>query len=264
MVAQRAPQSRVCVATTRGAMAGYFSVERDLLSHDLWLDEPFTRGQAWIDLIGLANYTDGWIRVADQRIDLVRGQCGWSETKLSERWKWSRGKVRRFLSELEIDQRISRETNTRTTIVTICNYEIYQNHGTAGDTTDSTTDGHQTVQQTDTNKKKEEERKKEKNKESPTPYPEWLPVELFLAFKEMRKGKRKHLTEKAEQLAIEKLDNLRKEGHSPKAVLEQSILHSWDGLFPIKPTILKGPAHGSHTGFAKQDYRAGTEGFDVT
>ena len=132
-------------------MTGYFSIERDLLEHHLWLDEPFSRGQAWVDLIGLANHTHGWIRIAGERIAIARGQCGWSEVKLAERWHWSRGKVRRFLSELRRDERILQTQNTRTTVITICNYDMYQGHHDFNGTSDSTTDGHQTVQQTDTN-----------------------------------------------------------------------------------------------------------------
>jgi hypothetical protein len=145
-------------------MAGYFSIERDLLSHHLWTDEPFSRGQAWIDLIGLANFTDGWIRVAGERIEIRRGQCGWSELRLSERWKWSRNKVRRFLNELFLDGRITRNTNNRTTVLTICNYAAYQSHDTTDETPDETTERHQAKQQTDTKEEGKEERKKDKNR----------------------------------------------------------------------------------------------------
>lgn len=148
-------------------MPGYFSIERDLLLKPLWLDEPFTRGQAWVDLIGLANYAPNFIRVAGVRIDIMRGQCGWSEIKLSERWKWSRGKTRRFLNELERDQRVCINSTTRTTIITVCNYDAYQCAGTTDGTTDSTTDGQQTVQQTDTIKKNNKENKNNKRKKDP-------------------------------------------------------------------------------------------------
>lgn len=117
-------------------MAGYFSIERNLLQHTLWLAEPFTRGQAWVDLIGLANHKNGFIRVAGVRIDILRGQCGWSELNLSKRWKWSRGKVQRFLVELKAMEMVTIKTSTRNTIITICNYEIYQSHDNESSTTE--------------------------------------------------------------------------------------------------------------------------------
>jgi hypothetical protein len=165
-------------------MPGYFSIERDLLTHSLWLDEPFSRGQAWIDLIGLANYRDGFIRVAGDRIEIKRGQCGWSELKLSERWRWSRNKVRRFLNELALDERLKREPNNRTTILTICNYDIYQNHGTPDGTPDDTTEGHQTIQQKDTIKKNN---KNNKNNSQP----DFFFEQFWEKFPRQRRGDRK-------------------------------------------------------------------------
>jgi hypothetical protein len=85
---------------------GWIKLYRKLQQNDLWTFEPFTRGQAWVDLLLLANHKDGFIRVRGIRVEVKRGQVGWSEIKLAERWKWSRGKVRRFLFELECDGQI--------------------------------------------------------------------------------------------------------------------------------------------------------------
>lgn len=138
-------------------MQGWVKFHRKLLDSDLWLSEPFTKGQAWVDLFSIANHKDGFIRVRGNKIDVKRGQVGWSQLKLSERWKWSRGKVRRFLNELETVQQIVQQKSRITTLINIVNYESYQSH--------DTTDGQQTVQQTDnkqyTNKKDKNERMKE-------------------------------------------------------------------------------------------------------
>ena len=85
----------------------------------MWASEPFSRPQAWVDLIMLANWKDGFIRVAGQRVDILRGQCGWSEIRLAERWKWSRDKTRTFLKELVNDKQITKKTNTTTTTTRI-------------------------------------------------------------------------------------------------------------------------------------------------
>ena len=65
-------------------------------------------------------------------------------------------------------------------------------------------------------------------------FPSWLPTDAWDAFVLMRKKIRKPLTDYAGQLAIEKLVSLRAEGHDPRAVLNQSVLHSWQGLFPVR------------------------------
>jgi uncharacterized phage protein (TIGR02220 family) len=125
------------------AKEGWFRFSRRLLSSDLWLAEPFTRGQAWIDLVGLAKFEDGSIRKRGIHMEIPRGVCSWSENELAERWQWSRGKVRRFLRELETVQQIVQQKNNVTTCIYIVNYERYQTDGTA----DGTANGQQTVQQ---------------------------------------------------------------------------------------------------------------------
>ena len=114
-------------------MEGYFSAYRRLLESPLWLSEKFTRGQAWIDLFGLANHQDGFIRVRGIKVDIKRGQIGWSEERLSKRWKWSRTKVRNFLKELENEQQIKQQKNNVTLLLSICNYEKYQNKNSRKD-----------------------------------------------------------------------------------------------------------------------------------
>ena len=49
----------------------------------------------------------------------------------------------------------------------------------------------------------------------------------------MRKASKKPMGPGAIELAIRKLDELRAEGHTPQAVLEQSVLRGWQGLFPV-------------------------------
>ena len=123
---------------------GYIKLWRRLSDSNLWLQEKFTRGQAWIDLIMLANHKLGYIRIRGIKVEIDRGQLAYSELTLAERWKWSRGKVRRFLKELEANpvQQIVQQKNNLTSLITIINYDQYQNMVQQT--------GHQTVQQTDT------------------------------------------------------------------------------------------------------------------
>jgi len=105
---------------------GWIKLYRKLMINDLWIKEPFTRGQAWVDLLLLANHKDGFIRVRGIKIPVLRGQVGWSERKLGDRWKWSRGKVKRFILELQNEQQIEPQKNNETSIITIVNYDLYQ------------------------------------------------------------------------------------------------------------------------------------------
>ena len=64
--------------------------------------------------------------------------------------------------------------------------------------------------------------------------PEWIPKEEFEEYKKMRQKIKKPMTDRAIELAVKKLDTLKSEGYDPQQVLEQSILNSWQGLFPLK------------------------------
>lgn len=139
------------------AVDGYFKVHRKLLENKLWLVEKFTKGQAWLDLIGLARYSPGYMKIKNgELINLSRGECGYSVLGLSKRWKWSRPKVERFLSLLESEKMIQQKIASNHTIIKILNYDFYQN---------VTTDVQQTLQQTCT-KEERKERDKEKKENS--------------------------------------------------------------------------------------------------
>lgn len=107
-------------------MSGWIKLHRSIQDNDLWVAEPFTWAQAWIDLLINANHKPGsfWVRRIEVKLD--RGQLGWSEITMADRWKWSRGKVRRFLGMLETRGMIVQQTNKLTSVITICNYNEYQ------------------------------------------------------------------------------------------------------------------------------------------
>lgn len=107
-------------------MSGWIKLYRSIQDNDLWLAEPFSKGQAWADLILSANHKPGVFWVRQVQIKLDRGQLGLSEITFSKRWKWSRGKVRRYLAMLENRGMIVQQKNPVTSIITICNYSSYQ------------------------------------------------------------------------------------------------------------------------------------------
>lgn len=204
--------------------SGFFLINRGLVSSDLWLSEEFTRGQAWIDLIGLANYKAGIIRKRGVRIELKRGHVGWSQMALSERWQWSRGKVIRYLDELERDGRIVQQKNNVTTLIYIVNYESYQNCGTTDSTTDSTTDG--------TGRKKvKKENKEHKGKDAEYDLPQWLDVQAWDEFVQHRKDIKKPITKLSASKALKILSESR--SHQQE-IIDKTIGNVWVGLFPLK------------------------------
>lgn len=110
-------------------MSGYFKIERDFLSSPFWLAEEFTKAQAWIDLIGMANFADKtkFYKGAFQKVK--RGQIITSQQSLANRWKWSRHRVSDFLRTLEGAAMVTTERTTHGTLLTVVNYGFYQDGG---------------------------------------------------------------------------------------------------------------------------------------
>ena len=107
--------------------AGWIKLYRQLGDHPLWTAERFTRGQAWMDLLMLANFEPGVIRVRGIEIHLNRGDVGWSKLHLAKRWKWNRRTVGSFLGDLVRRKMIHIRISRLTTVISITNYETYQN-----------------------------------------------------------------------------------------------------------------------------------------
>jgi len=149
----------------------YFVVSRNLLNSNRWLGEKFTRGQAWIDLFGLAQHTKSFFWVRGIKVEVSRGQLAYSQLSLAERWGWSRDKVRRFLKCLESDGDIRQQNNAVTTIITIVNYDRWQLDNTTNKTTDQTTEKQQKNIKQDTynnDKNVKNEKKESRNFVAPT------------------------------------------------------------------------------------------------
>lgn len=111
-------------------MKGWISLHRRIRDHWIWQEKPFDKRSAWIDLLMMANHQENKILIGTNLVDVARGSFITSEVKLSERWGWSRKKVRMFLEVLEKDKMLVKKSTTKYTSVTIENYEEYQNQGT--------------------------------------------------------------------------------------------------------------------------------------
>ena len=79
---------------------GYIKLYRQIFDNELWTEKPFSRAQAWIDLLLKANYAPSKCVIKGTSITIKRGQVLRAEETLAADWGWSRGKVRRFLSYL--------------------------------------------------------------------------------------------------------------------------------------------------------------------
>ena len=159
-------------------MSGWIKLDRELTNNFLWSEKPFSKAQAWVDLLLMANHAPAKLMIKSRLVSLERGDQARSEVTLSATWGWSRDKVRRFLKLLEREGMIRQQKNNLTSVVTICNYNKFQGSPTADDTADKTAGDTPTIQQTNTEQdtnKKNNNNKNEKKDITPAKPKRFLP-----------------------------------------------------------------------------------------
>jgi hypothetical protein len=143
-----------------------------------WTGYKFDPGHAWVDLLLMAARKEHYTRVRSMNILVPRGYVVAGSEFLAARWRWSRGKVSRFLQELarngQIELKTAQKMGQQTeqhnehqteqkkksaiTCILISKWNEYQEDGTANETAkrtsngtdDRTSNGHQTDIKRDT------------------------------------------------------------------------------------------------------------------
>lgn len=89
--------------------------------------------------------------------------------------------------------------------------------------------------------------------------PPWIPADAWAGYVEMRRKIRAPLSPRAIKLAISELSKLRSQGEDIGAVLDQSTLRSYRGVFPVKQDQnINGGRHGGpHQKSAVKSFAAG-------
>lgn len=72
-------------------------------------------------------------------------------------------------------------------------------------------------------------------------------IEALEGFVEMRKKIKAPLTEHALSLLLKKLDGMGNTDEEKAAIVNQSVMNSWKGLFPLKQEVRQSGAHISHS-----------------
>lgn len=137
-------------------MAGWIKIYRDLQDH--WLAQDMEKLGRWTSLLLMAAHEDKKTLVGNQLIELKRGQLIASNSFLAERWNTSERTVLRFLDLLESDSMLHRCTHRKVTIITICNYDSYQEKRKGKVTNTCTDDAPMTHQSVSENKNVEEDK----------------------------------------------------------------------------------------------------------
>ena len=120
---------------------GWIKLYRKSFENQYYFSERFTKWQAWVDLLLLANHKDNYFEIRGNPITVKRGEIGYANETLAKRWRWSRGKVERYLKCLEKTGQIEQQKSKILTLIIIKNYERYQ----ADEATDRATENHQKI-----------------------------------------------------------------------------------------------------------------------
>ncbi len=73
--------------------------------------------------------------------------------------------------------------------------------------------------------------------------PDWIPVEPWQGFLEMREAKKKKPTSRALQLIIDKLAQWRERGHDPAEILNKATVNGWTDVY--EPKTEQGAPNGT-------------------
>jgi len=176
---------------------------------------------------------------------IMPGQLLTGRKKLSENTGLSERNIRTSLDKLKSTSEVTSKTFSKYSIITITNWDKYQQIDQQPTSIASSnrpaTDQQPTTSNNVKNIKNENKEKKE-GENFILPLPEWLPLDDW---NDYLKSRKKKATNRAKQLLIIKLDELRSKGNDPGAVLRQSIMNGWTSLIEIKEQ-----KNGSKTGFA--------------
>lgn len=230
---------------------GFVKVHRKLIQWGWYQD--YVVKDLFLHLLLTVNFKDNqWMGRT-----IHKGQVVTSIKHLSEELGFSIQQIRTALNKLKSTGEITSESTNRYTVITVVNWEKYQTFEfeEASETTITSTNEQQTIniratnnQQQLNNEKKEKKVKKEKNNiedagascEAKQPkrqlyYP--LDAKLnqaMIDFVEYRKKIKAPMTDRAVDLMIGKLDSMTADNNEKIAILEQSIVNGWKGVFPLR------------------------------
>lgn len=105
---------------------GYIKLYRKFFANPLWVEpREYSRAEAWLDLIQAAGIEERVIILDGRAIESRRGELAASRRFLENRWRWSAGKVTRFLDMLKSQGMIETRKEHGQTVIRLCNYDIY-------------------------------------------------------------------------------------------------------------------------------------------
>ena len=107
---------------------GWICITRGITEHETFDKDRVNKFQAWVEMLLLANWCDVEIMRGGKKEICPRGSFPTTVRALQRRWKWSLGRITRFLKWCERSKmiKVERGTERSCSIITIVNYSKYQ------------------------------------------------------------------------------------------------------------------------------------------
>lgn len=234
---------------------GFVKLYRSMLTWE-WYDDINVK-ILFLHLILTANYEDKKWRGKV----IKRGQRVVSVKKLSEELGITIQQTRTAINKLISTNEITSSKFAECNVLTLVNYDKFQT--ATNETTNVQQIDNKSITTTKEYKEREEykeykEIKKEGKKKQPSESPfskiENEKLKQALSdFKDMRKAMKKPMTEKAEQLLLNKLNGLSDNPEQQAKIVEQSIERNWLSVFPLKQGNDKNPSGKSEQSYDIDD-----------
>ena len=114
---------------------GWISLHRKITDHWLYQEKRvFSKFEAWIDILLQVNHAEAKIVIQNTLFTIKKGQSINSLETWSKRWNWNKSMTRRFLKTLENDGMVKLRNEFKTTRLTVCKFEDYQDKRNADET----------------------------------------------------------------------------------------------------------------------------------
>jgi DNA-binding transcriptional regulator YhcF (GntR family) len=104
---------------------GFILLHRSIRGHWIWKDP--IKLQWWLDILMECNHSDQKVSIGFELFECKRGQSLNSLLTWSKMWRVDVSNVRRYFRLLENDGMIVTENVQKTTRLTVCNYDSYNN-----------------------------------------------------------------------------------------------------------------------------------------
>ncbi len=214
----------------------YIKLSRGLLDWEWYSDINTTR--AFIHMLLKANWRDGNFK----GVPVPRGSFVSSIGKLASETGLTEREIRTAISHLKTTGEVTSKTTNKFTVFSVVKYDLYQASDKQNVSQEPSKRHSNDIQTTTIEEKKERKKgNKEKNtKKDFFPDDEML-NRVFADFVDMRKQIKAPMTDRAIGMAVKRLTDLSGGNYDTAVkILEQSIMNSWKGLFPLKD--IKQPA----------------------